>query len=228
MAADPSTIPASATVTNLLAEPLALAGLKTLAPGEVRVITLSAFLLAQRSMVWNGLYNAAIKGLISTSDVTFDVNEIATGHQGVLNRGGQGTGFDIVEVPGGLGLPASVTFTNLLDEPLVIAGIYLENAADPQPGYLAPTIHDQASSLYGATIELFRLASDTWVLGLAELEINQQATLWNALITARDAGYITSADLTTAVADGYTGHQGHENRGGHGNGGNIKRLVATH
>jgi hypothetical protein len=125
MPAAPSTIPASATVTNLLAEPLTVYGLPAFAVGEVRVLNMSAFVLAQRSVIWNALYNAKLKNLVSSPDLTFDVNDLATGHQGVVNRGGHGVGGSIVPVPGGLGLPASVSFTNLLDEPLVIVGVLL-------------------------------------------------------------------------------------------------------
>lgn len=196
MPADPSTIPASATVTNLLPEPLKVFGLPAFAAGEVRVVNMSAFLLAQRSVIWNALYNAVLQNLVSSPDVTFDVTEIATGQQGVVNRGGHGVGGAVVPVPGGFSLPSQVTFTNLLSEPLVLAGIYLT-------------------------------ANDTGVIDMTLVPINQQSALWNALINARDKGLISSPELTTAVRTGFTSHQGVENYGGHGNGGQLEFLVQT-
>lgn len=129
MALPPSAIPASVTVVNLLSEPLALPGVQSFAVGETRVITLSAFGLEQRSLIWNAIYNAKVEGLVTAAAATFDVTEIATGHQGSTNRGGHGVGGTIVPVPGGLGLPATVTFTNELDEPLSIIGVLVQPGA---------------------------------------------------------------------------------------------------
>lgn len=123
MALPPSSIPASASVTNLLTEPLGLPGIQTLAANETRTITMSAFGLSQRSLVWNALYNAKLKGYLSSAAVTFDVEEIATGHQGSINRGGQGVGGSTVPVAGGLVIPDTATVTNELDDPLSVAGI---------------------------------------------------------------------------------------------------------
>ncbi|MFA6132478.1 MAG: hypothetical protein WC869_00525 [Phycisphaerae bacterium] len=195
MPADPSTIPASATVTNLLTEPLALAGLKTLAPAEARLVDLAAFQLAQRTLVWNAICNAYLKSLVNVSGTPLEVDDLATGQQGVQNIGGHGTGLDVVDVPGGLGLPASVTITNLGTTPLALAGI--------NPFLTSVTIH------------------------LSLLPINQQSQIWNTLIAARDAGLISSPGLTVGVQVGFTGHQGNDNAGGHGNGGQRTLLVAT-
>ncbi len=89
MAADPSTIPATVQVTNLLAEQLKLEGLQIFAPGEVRTITMTNFLLAQRASVWNAIRNAKVKGLVATDSAVIDVTPLPTGHQGVENNGGQ-------------------------------------------------------------------------------------------------------------------------------------------
>jgi hypothetical protein len=196
MPADPSTIPASAVVTNITVEPLQVLGLATFAVAEVRTVTMSTFLLPQRAVVWNALRNAVVKGLVTAPAVTFDVTEVATGQQSIINSGGQGTGGAVVDVPGGLGLPALVTIVNELADPLVIAGVHL------LPG---------ASFGYDMTL----------------LPINQQAQVWNALIVARDLGHISSAELTTAVLEGFTGHQAADNAGGQGNGGQLQILHAT-
>lgn len=231
MAADPSTIPASADVTNITVEPLKVAGLMAFAVGETRTVNLAAFQLAQRSIVWNALYNALLKNLIQAPAVTFDVNELATGHQSVVNRGGHGVGGATVPVPGGLNLPLEVEFTNLLGEPLYIAGVYLYQATDPlldpHPGILRITLYAEGPTVYGASPSLFSQPGDTAIIGLASLPINQQAAVWNALIVARDAGYISSPQLTVAVQAGFTGHQGTENYGGHGPGGQIDFLLQT-
>lgn len=126
MPVDPLAMPATTTVTSLLAEPLKLAGLAVFAPGEVRTITLSAFEVSQRVFVWNGLFNAKVKNLISGVDLVDAADEIATGHQGVQNRGGQGVGGGTKNEPGGFGLPASVVITNLIGETLSIAGITIK------------------------------------------------------------------------------------------------------
>lgn len=188
-------IPASTTVTSLLAERLQLAGLRVFTAAEVRTIDLAAFGAAQKTVVWNALYNAKLRGLVSGVDLTFDVTDIATGHQGIQNLGGQGTG-GIVQSTRGLGLPASVVITNLVSETLSIAGIII------RPG-------------------------GVFTLVTTLLPINQQAAVWNALIRARDTGLIASPQLTTAVAAGFTGHQGVNDGGGHGNGGQFAVLVLS-
>lgn len=119
-------IPASVTVVNLVGEPLALPGLRPFAVSESRDIDLSSFGLSQRSLIWNAIYNAQIRGWVTAAAATFDVVEIATGHQGSINRGGHGVGGSVVSVPGGLGLPDTVTFTNELDDPLSIVGIIVQ------------------------------------------------------------------------------------------------------
>jgi hypothetical protein len=227
MPADPSTIPASATVTNLLPEPLKVFGLPAFTAGEVRVITMSAFLLAQRSVIWNALYNAVLKNLVSSPQVTFDVGEIATGQQGVVNRGGHGVGGAVVPVPGGLSLPPSVTFINLLSEPLVLAGIYSAPASGPSPFDVDVLLYGDTVQDYGDDVTLFGQPSYVITIDLTLLPINQQAAVWNALINARDKGLISSPELTTAVQTGFTGHQGVDNYGGHGNGGQISFLLQT-
>lgn len=189
-------IPASATVTSLLDEPLQLAGLRVFTAGEVRTIDLSAFEAAQRVAVWKALYNARLAGLMSGADLTFDVADVATGHQGVQNRGGQGVGGAVKPVVGGLGLPAAVVVTSLITETLSIAGITIPPLGE-------------------------------FTLDTTLLPINQQAAVWNALIRARDTGLISSPDLTVAVDAGFTGHQGVDNSGGQGNGGQIAVLVDT-
>lgn len=90
MPANPSTIPGSATFTNSLAEPLKVEGLKLFAPGEVRLVTLSTFLLPQRAAVWNALWVAKTNGLLTTGTSMFEVDALPTGHQATQGNGGQG------------------------------------------------------------------------------------------------------------------------------------------
>jgi len=187
-------IPASTVVTNLLGEPLKLAGVQAFAAGETRTIDLSAFGTAQKTVVWNGLYNAGQRGLMLGVDLTFGVTDLATGHQGVQNIGGHGTGIIVTSVPGGLSLPASVVITSLISETISIAGITI-------------------------------LPLGVFTLDTTLLPINQQAAVWNALIRARDTGLISSPQLTVAVVDGFTGHQGVDGFGGHGPGGQLAYLV---
>lgn len=157
-------IPASATVTNKLAEPLAIAGLQTFAVAEVRTIDLSAFGAAQQTVIWNALYNAVLKNLITAPAVTFSVEDSATGHQGVVNSGGQGFGGSIVPVSGGFGLPATATITNLVADPLVVAGIRLEPGASAVVDLTTPPIN-QLSKLWNALIR----ARDKGLISSADL-----------------------------------------------------------
>lgn len=90
MAADPSTIPTTVLVTNLLAFKLQLCGLPPFAPGEARTITMTTFLLPQRTAVWNAIRNAKVKNLVSTDSAVEDVTPLTTGHQNTEFNGGQG------------------------------------------------------------------------------------------------------------------------------------------
>lgn len=89
MPADPSTIPASITVTNALTVPLKIAGVPVFTAGEVRLITLSAFLLAQKTVVWNAITRAVTGGWMTANASTFLVTDLVTGHQNTENHGGQ-------------------------------------------------------------------------------------------------------------------------------------------
>jgi hypothetical protein len=90
MPADPSTIPATVLVTNLMTDPLKLEGLPVFAVGEARTVTMTNFLLPQRAWVWNAIRNAKVKNLVTTNSAVVDVTSTPTGQQGVENNGGQG------------------------------------------------------------------------------------------------------------------------------------------
>lgn len=89
MPADPSTIPASITVTNATAGRFSVAGLQIFEPGEVRTVTLSAFGLAQRAAIWNALTVALGRGYLTSGTAGFEVTSLYTGHQNTDGHGGQ-------------------------------------------------------------------------------------------------------------------------------------------
>ncbi len=89
MPADPSTIPSSITVTNALPEPLQIAGLSLFKVGETRLVTLTPFLLAQKTVVWNAITRAVTAGWLTTGASTFLVTDLVTGQQNTENNGGQ-------------------------------------------------------------------------------------------------------------------------------------------
>lgn len=89
MPADPSTIPATISVTNATGGRFAVSGLPVFESGEARTITLSAFVLAQRAAIWNALTVALGRGYLTSGTPGFDVTSIYTGHQNTDGHGGQ-------------------------------------------------------------------------------------------------------------------------------------------